>query len=316
MEQNRKKERKRIKPADFVYLGAVVLMLVIALRYETKKTTDYELSLGDEVTFGTYLDEPIRWRVLKIHEDRFGRASKAVLVSSEILTMKAFDGAPSGLYGYDDEGVLWRINDEKTIQNPAMQEYTHGTNDWSRSDIRTWLNSNQENVLYEGNGPVKKAMAEESNGYAVEAGFLCGFTDEEQEAIIPTHNITKGNMLSEDDVETDDLVYLLSEDELEWFYDANISIYAPPTKQAVEQDRTHSYQTFSLNYGIDAYVWRLREPVDGYSSLSYSVNNGYSDKRLIQCVAAVECYGIRPAVTVDVKKFSDIMEEQLQAQQK
>ncbi len=304
--EKQKKDKKKIKPADFVYLGAVVLMILIALRYEGKGTAVRQLSPGDEVIFGTYLDEPIAWRVLKIHEDRFGRASKAVLISSEILTMKAFDGAPSGRYAYDDAGGLWRMNEEKTLENLAMQEYTHGTNDWSRADIRTWLNSNQENVVYDGQGPIKWAMADERNGYASEKGFLCGFTEEEQQAIIPTHNITKGNALSEGDVETEDLVYLLSQDELEWFYDANISIYTTPTTQAAAHDETNSYQTFSLSYGVKSYLWRLREPVDGYSTKSYAVNNGYTDKQLIECVAAVEGFGIRPAVTVDIKKLSDI----------
>lgn len=309
------KNKRQIKPADFVYLSAVVLMIIIALRYEIKETTDYELSLGDKVTFGTYLDEPIEWRVLKLYEDHFGRASKAVLVSNEILTMKAFDAAPSGKYAYDDEGKLWRIGEEETLLNLEMQEYTHGTSDWSRSDIRIWLNSNQENVVYDGKGPIKRAMAEERNGYASEKGFLCGFSDEEQGAIVSTHNITKGNALAKGDVETEDLVYLLSEEELAWFYDANISIYALPTKQAVKQDETNSYQIFSLSYGVDTYLWRLREPVDGYSTKSYAVNNGYSDKRLIECVAAVEGYGIRPAVTVDIKKLSDIIKKQSKAQQ-
>ena len=304
-----KKDKRQIKPADFVYLGAVVFMILIALRYETKETADYALSLGDEVIFGTYLDEPITWRVLKIYEDNFGRASKAVLISKEILAMKAFDAAPSGKYAYDDEGVHWRMDEEQTLQNLAMQEYTHGTNDWSRADIRTWLNSNQENVIYDGQGPIKWAMADERNSYAAEPGFLCGFTDEEQKAIVPTHNITKGNALSEGDVETEDMVYLLNEEELEWFYDANISIYAIPTEQAIENDKTNSYQTFSVSYGVKPFLWRLREPVDGYSTKSYVVNNGYTDKRLIEAIAAVEGYGIRPAVTVDIKKLSGIMKK-------
>lgn len=308
------KNRKQIKPADCVYLGAVALMILIALRYESKGSADYALSLGDEVTFGTYLDAPIEWRVLKIYEDHFGRASKAVLVSNEILTMKAFDAAPSGKYAYDDDGRLWRMNEEQTLEDLVMQEYTHGTNDWSRSDIRAWLNSDRENVVYDGKGPIKLAMAEERNSYAAEAGFLCGFTDEEQDAIVPTRNVTKGNALSKDDVETQDLVYLLSEQELEWFYDANISIYAVPTKQAVEHDKTNSYQTFSLSYGVKPFLWRLRDPVDGYSTKSYAVNNGYSDKLLVECVAAVEGYGIRPAVTVDVKKLSEIIKKRSKMQ--
>lgn len=310
-----KKGKKRIKPADFVYLGAVALMLVIAIRYETRQTTGYEVTLGDKLTFGTYLDEPIEWRVLKVYEDHFGRVSRAVLVSNEILTMKAFDAAPSGKYAYDDDNVLWRIGDEKTLGDLAMQEYTHGTNDWSRSDIRTWLNSNRENVAYEGKGPVKKAMMQEKNSYNTEPGFLSGFTNEEQEAIVSTHNVTKGNALADGDVATEDLVYLLSEEELEWFYDANISIYALPTKQAVERDETHSYQIFSLDFGLEPYLWLLRDPVDGYASMSYAVNNGYSADLLKECVSAVECYGIRPAMTVDVKKLSALIDKKMQTQQ-
>lgn len=311
MGQSGKKGKKHIKPADFVYLGAVALMIVLAVRYEHGNTADYEVALGDEVTFGSYLNEPITWRVLKLHEDRFGRASKAVLVSSEILAMKAFDAAPSGEYAYDDDGVIWRISDEKTLENLAMQEYTHGTNDWSRSDIRTWLNSDRENVVYEGKGPVKKAMFGEKNAYFSERGFLCGFTKEEQDAIVPTHHLTKGGALTEETVETDDLVYLLSRDELEWFYGANISVYAQPTQQAVERDETGSYRVLSLEFGLEPFVWRLREPVEGSACKSYAVNNGYSDKLLIECIAAVESYGIRPAITVDMKKLSDIRKEQL-----
>lgn len=309
-----KKRKKRVKPADFVYLGAVALMLVIAVRYETREAAGCEVTLGDRITFGTYLGEPIEWRVLRVHEDHFGRASKAVLVSSEILAMKAFDAAPSGRYAYDDDNVLWRISDEKTVQNLAMQEYTHGTNDWSRSDIRTWLNSDRENVAYEGKGPVKRAMMQEKNSYNMEPGFLSGFTGEEREAIVPTHNITKGNALSDGDVETEDLVYLLSEGELEWFYDANISIYAEPTKQAVERDETSSYKIFSLDFGLEPYLWLLRDPVDGCSSKVYMVNNGYSDERLSECVAAVEGYGIRPAVTVDVKRLAALTDKKIQTQ--
>ena len=66
MEQSGKKGKKFIKPADFIYLGAVALMIALAVRYEHGTTADYEAALGDEVTFGSYLNEPITCRVLKL----------------------------------------------------------------------------------------------------------------------------------------------------------------------------------------------------------------------------------------------------------
>lgn len=298
MEREKNKNRKKyIRPTDFVYLGAIVLMILLVFGYRTWREVRSRLSPGDEVTFGTYLDAPIVWRVLKVHHNQ------AVLVSDQILTMKAFDAAESGTYAYDDTGGKWQMDDKRTLENLEMQEYTHGTNDWSRSDIRTWLNSNRINVTYEGTGPGTKAMAEEKNGYLFEAGFLSGFSDKEQEAIVLTHNITKGNALSDGDVETDDLVYLPSLDELEWFYDANVNVFAVPTDLAVERDETNSYQIYSVDWGLEPYVWWLRDPVEGYSSKVHAVNNGYGDKLLIERIAGIGGNGVRPVVTVDMRKF-------------
>ncbi|MDE7266991.1 MAG: hypothetical protein K2N89_05960 [Lachnospiraceae bacterium] len=301
MEREKNKKRKKyIKPTDFVYLGAIALMLLLVFGYKARQEMLSRLSPGDEVTFGTYLDEPIVWRVLKVERNH------AVLVSDQILTMKAFDAAESGVYALDDTGGKWLIDDKRTLENLEMQEYTHGTNDWSRSDIRTWLNSNHVNVVYEGNGPAGKSMAEEKNGYLFEAGFLSGFSDKEQEAIILTHNVTKGNVLSDGDVETDDLVYLPSLDELEWFYDANVNVFAVPTDSAIERDETNSYKIYSVDWGLEPYVWWLRDPVEGSSSKVHAVNNGYGDKLLIERIAGIGGNGVRPVVTVDVRKFTEL----------
>ena len=83
MEREKNKKRKKyIKPTDFVYLGAIALMLLLVFGYKARQEMLSRLSPGDEVTFGTYLDEPIVWRVLKVERNH------AVLVSDQILTMK------------------------------------------------------------------------------------------------------------------------------------------------------------------------------------------------------------------------------------
>ena len=51
-------------------------------------------------------------------------------------------------------------------------------------------------------------------------------------------------MCETDLVETRDKVFLLSMDELKWFEEANVSLLAEPTEQAVEQDETYWYRDY------------------------------------------------------------------------
>ena len=58
---------------------------------------------------------------------------------------------------------------------------------------------------------------------------------------------------------------------------------------------------YSLDYGVEAYLWWLRTPVDGTSSKCYLVGNGYtgSAEVIYEENVSLEGYGIRPAITVD-----------------
>ena len=288
-------KKKSIGPKLIGVVVALLLILVLCVgvfwaRNHTFRTVDVET--GDTILLGTYNGEPIEWRVLKVEEEQ------AVLVSKNILTMKAYDAAESGKYNYVGEKDYWS---EQVVEDLELQVQIRGNSDWSVSNIRTWLNSDKEVVSYSDQEPEIKAMAEYKNGYDNEPGFLHGFTEKELTAIVETEVITTANALADSDsILTKDKVYLLSKDELGWFDEAGISKYAVPTQSAIEQDESNWYDVDKSAYGVEEYYWWLREPVADASSKCYMVGNGYWEEDIIENVVGLEGFGIRPAITVDL----------------
>lgn len=296
---------KRKRALELIEIFSVVTICAIMYFHErglaAQPGADALPALGDHVLFGTYLGEPIEWRVIKTGEN-----GEAVLIAENILTMKAFNAADSGNFNYDDDdNCYWSVGETEADSNLELQAYVRGNSCWADSDLRAWLNTDRENVVYDGIGPVTSAMSSHKNGYANEPGFLNGFTRQEREAIVPTENVTNGNALDGGKISSTDLVYLLSEEELSWLIEADVNIRAKPTAQAIEQDQTAWYQMFSLELGIEAYYWWLREPVPDTASNCYVVDIGYKS-RLLRGDKAVglEGYGVRPAVKVDTRKIT------------
>ncbi len=279
-----------------VVVIAAIFVLLGGIFYIKSQTPKHKVAVGDTITFGTYNDEAIEWRVLRISED----GKQAVLISKYILTMKAFDAAESGKFNSDGTNDYW-AEESAADTDLEIQVLARGNSDWSTSNIRTWLNSANEVVTYTGQAPVVTAMAEKKNGYNNESGFLYNFTEEERNAIIPTENTTAGNALSaESKIITTDLVYFLSVDELAWFDEAGMSKLTHPTEAAVAQDKTNWYVIDNNEFEIEEYCWWLRTPVSGTSSQCYMVGNGFTEENLWERNVGLEGYGIRPAVTVDL----------------
>lgn len=295
-----KKYRRLIMALILIIFAAVLLEDAVG-RYKQNKegavsgpeenslpTETKTVELGDTVVFGSYHNEPIEWRVLRLNED-----GTAVLVSGYILTMKAFDAAEGGRYNYM-EGNYW--TDDISTLEAEQQCQLRGNNRWSVSNIRTWLNSEKENVVYEDQAPKATAMSELVNGYDTEAGFLHGFTKEER-AAIRTTTVTTGDEV------TEDRVFLLSSEELVWFEDADVSPMTVPKASALEQDKTGWYQLFALDYNVEDYYWWLRDADRSEGARqceAYVVTNSYSSGQLITRSVGLEGFGIRPAMTVDV----------------
>lgn len=307
------KAGKRQNPKKTVlaaFLFCVLAIGIIAgsflLRGGGQEKKKAQVQVGDTVIFGSYNGEEISWRVLKISED----GSQAVLVAADILTMKAFDAAEGGRYNQYESTDYWSQNSAADTDF-ELQILVRGNNDWSVSNIRTWLNSANEVVTYADQPPEGSAMAEKKNGYQNEAGFLHDFTAEELAAIVETEIVTNSNVLYDADTVTSvDRVYLLSMEELQWFDEAGISKLAVPTQAAVEQDGSYWYMLDYTEYNIKEYCWWLREPVADTASRCYLVGNGYTQENIRQENAGLEGYGVRPALTVDLYKVSFRNEEE------
>ncbi|MCM1101782.1 MAG: toll/interleukin-1 receptor domain-containing protein [Clostridium sp.] len=296
--QSRKKPSKMWAAA--LILAAVLLVAGGVYYAVTGNVSNREVqtvTVGDTVTFGSYNGEEIRWRVLKLSDD----GTRAVLVAADILSMKAFDAAESGKYNWYDHASYWSRESEADT-DMELQAMVRGNSDWSVSNIRTWLNSDDEVVVYADQPPESGAMAELKNGYQNEAGFLHGFTEEELSAVVEVENVTNANALSEGaTVTTTDRVYLLSLEELAWFDEAGISKYAVPTQAAVDRDNSNWYVLDRDDLGVNEYCWWLREPVEHTASQCYLVGNGYTKELLRQENVGLEGFGVRPALTVDLR---------------
>lgn len=266
----------------------------------------YPVQVGDTLVFGSYNNEPIQWRVLRL-EEQDGKQT-AVLVSRYILTMKAFDAAESGKYNHDENRDYISMESEADL-NMELQAYVRGDSNWQRSNIRTWLNAETEIVVYEGQAPVSSAMSELHNGYQNEPGFLYNFTEEEIKMLVERECHTPGNALEEKEIVTRDRVFLLSQEELTWFDEAGISKLSEPTEAALAQDMSQWYEVSVSECGLKEYSWWLRTPVEGYSSKAYLVENGYGiendeiSNNLKKANVGLEGFGIRPAVTIDLESY-------------
>ena len=249
--------------------------------------TAAKVELGESVTFGKYNDEPIVWRVIRISGD----GNQAVLLADKILTMKAYDAAESGTYNKYDGTDYWTT---RTGDVPSdIQRLIRGDNRWEYSNIRTWLNSSRENVVYNDQAPTSKAMSELRNGYNTEAGFLNGFSKAELSALKEMQITTNGTA-------TSDKVFLLSSEELEWLAEADVSIYAKPTAAAVEQDASNWYKVDCDAYGVDDFFWWLRDANPDNSCECKYINISYTEQRMAYGSVGLEGYGIRPAISIDL----------------
>ncbi len=255
------------------------------------------VKLGDTITFGRYNDTDIRWNVIKISDD----GKEAVLLAQNILTFKAFNSAESGIFGYNGESYFYS-NDEEIYKDLELQAYVRGDSSWDKSDIRVWLNSDKEHVVYDGHGPIAAAMADNKNGYYLEKGFLCDFSKDELEAMKETTITTQANAKGSSTISTTDRVFLLSRDEIQWIEDANVSLYTTPTDQAIDKNESFYYRDYCQGvFKTKACQWWLRDPVEDSVSEGYLISHGAKPNEVItDAIVSVEEFGIRPAITVDL----------------
>ena len=112
-----------------------------------------EIHKGDYVRIGSYQGLPMMWRCIDVDENG------PLMLSDKIINLNEFDAGghhePEDVYG---------------------GRYREGSNRWSQSNLRCWLNSDAkggENVWLCGNAP----------SYDGADGFLHGFTETEKNAV-------------------------------------------------------------------------------------------------------------------------------------
>lgn len=296
--------RKRIKLPVLVGVVAVMILIVgVGLIYRQKTSentgskeysdshdkTYADVKLGDTIVLGEYYSEPIEWRVIKVSEDK----KRAIVVADKILTMKAYDAAEGGAFNLHDGKEYWNVKSAEL--DVEIQKLVRGNNSWELSNIRTWLNSDKESVIYKDQIPCDEAMSEKNNGYNSEAGFLRYFSEKEKAAIIVT-KVTTGNVV------TEDKVFLLSREELKWLETANVDIYAVPTTLARQFCESNWYTCQINDYNVYNHYWWLRDADETTACNGYVVCPSFCSKLIISDAVGLEGNGIRPAMTIDLSK--------------
>ena len=234
----------------------LVILCFVSIRLTSQGGTvpSSTIKVGDYLQMGKYYGEPILWKCVALDTESI------TLVSEYILCLKAYDAAESGAaYQGSDDVQTW------------------GSNIWSNSNIREWLNSSAQTVSFTTHAPVKSAVWD--NAYADESGFLSNFTQAERDGIkAVNHNgIT-------------DKVFLLSVDEVnQYLGDTDSKRMKIITNTGIQKNNVE-FSTVG-NYG---YYW-TRSPFPGYSYLvQYVGSDGFPWK-------TYACYGtggIAPALLI------------------
>ncbi|HCC08155.1 MAG TPA: hypothetical protein DEP72_08390 [Clostridiales bacterium] len=144
--------------------------------------TANDIIIGDYVKFGTYNATPIVWRVINKVDQAYLDANTGsglhvgdlMLFANTPICNKAFDAKETAVYSID----------------PDRQSY--GSNNWSNSNLKEWLNSTQATTTYTTNPPTGSNVT--ANPYEA-AGFLSStnFSAQAEGKIVP---VTHKSMLA------------------------------------------------------------------------------------------------------------------------
>lgn len=280
---------------------------------------------GNYISFGRYYptgykeenkDGEISWVIVGKDE----KSGELTLVSEYILDIMPYDTAESGIFDKDKEGNSYNRELIDTYTPEKLIEF-RGNNDWEKSNIRSWLNTNKAVVKYVDSAPVDRGSDEYCNGYNTRSGFLHNFTDKElamiQEKEIQTpvsimdnadategFALANGKMSDITDVKgviyktTKDRVFLLSIYEVKEYFDKGVLMpYTRPTISAAASDNS-PWLNFFTSGGKSNYIWATRTPLSTYPHFVMVVGTGNNTYEFNSYWAAISGHGIRPAMVI------------------
>lgn len=254
---------------------------------EGEKTKNAAFVVGDYVSFGSYTPEgaeakdgesAIEWQVVDVNE------GGTLLVSTRILSIRSFDCAESGSFGWDSEGNFYDRSKADTYTEAQMREF-RGSNDWDSSDLRAWLNANGI-VSYPGKMPQNKGTDENGNAYGTETGFLTDFTKEEAALVEQSGNG----------------VFLLTKEQVrEYALVGALNPYTTPTEAAIAADETTWYRGYK-DSGATDYIWATASAAEDRVCDIYYVNISLAEETFATKYAAASGFGVRPAICIFPKE--------------
>ena len=153
--------KKRLLGICIILSLIVNIMVIPASALTNEELSDKSnVQIGDCIELGHYLGEPIVWRCIGIDENG------PLMLSDKVLCLKSYDAKGNS----DTHYVPGTFS---TIRK------SYGSNCWADSNLREWLNSNEDSVSWSHDKPSVDNVYNGYNAYDNEAGFLTCFTDEE-----------------------------------------------------------------------------------------------------------------------------------------
>ena len=287
---------------------------IILLKEQDKQTSSErpEDNIGGYIQVGRYNNVPILWRIIDYTPERGYQ-----LFSEYIICAKA----------YDSKGSVH-------MENSRREDY--GSNYWESSNIRQWLNSAENQIIWTGNIPNNETV--KYNSYDSEAGFLSdeNFNDIERGMILTVPNKTLINQVdiikphvglekqkwiwdnstyilsnpqSAYYVETSDKVYLMSYNELNtYIISRGWDFKAVPTAEA---ESNNTYGTYNTPFSNPWYYY-LRDgfervfETDEYDSPEESSSTVFKVSQegelLLESFHSGEI-GIKPCLNISYENF-------------
>ncbi len=268
--QRKREEERKVTPTN-------------AVEQPEEEGKNVSLVVGDYVSFGSYTPEgvtakdgegAIEWQVVDVSEEG------TLLVATRILSIRPFDCAESGSFGWDSEGNFYDRAKKDTYTDVQIREF-RGSNDWETSDLRAWLNANGI-VSYPGKTPQNRATDENGNAYGTETGFLTDFTKEEAALVEQSGNG----------------VFLLTKEQVrEYALAGALNPSTTPTEAAVAADETTWYRGYK-DSGATDYIWATASAAEERACDIYYVDISLAEDTFATKYAAAAGFGVRPAICI------------------